>query len=758
MSVSDTSAGRSPSPLREARPLHTSEIGTLKKLPDHGTEWLGSSSGVYFVNTVRRAFNAAFSEPGFVDGQNFPAAEDILAGQDTRAENQQNRDFTTTVSTDQFEGLLYSALGELPERTLGMELCMIFFKAYHPLFPFLHGPTFLQDVETLYSTASGSERMQIGQSGLHKPYDVRKLITFQLVINTAALSVPTLLPPKSRISSTDSVSLVAGILAVRHTIPTIQALLAAELYLVSTLALRAASIVAGMVLRSMFQTGLHRCPLRYASFSPPDCELRKRIFWSAYALDRHLSQSLGDPITLQDSDIDVCLSGRELHSAVPVTSSGPMLNGRVISMHLPEKFASTTAGSNGKGRGNEASSAEEEKRRREAALTAYVQYSRLTGRVIEIFHKSIHARFPKREAIVYLTSDIETWWNELPDFLSGENETITVSSSGAAPTQRSLAPFFSVLYQQLLLLLNRPALSLDPTSAEFAHGLQVCIKASRTTLSSLNAHQNPSRAQSMFLPGLLSATWMAGLIIAFACLLGKYQKARACTDISSALELLQAMENRCNTARQCYLVLSRLLLDIRHRKASSTGCLALYRLERGSPERTIQERGGSEPRAKRLRTSQNANASPVTEENGSERSPPGENSRPNMHGRWSADSNPSPAPQPSSVPQCGSSSVDTGSSSNMAANWNAEHASSAYPGFNPVYTPSGFSGIPDYSFSSMPGMPSAMPSFDSSVDMNLFGGNMADIFESATWENLIGSTTAAMPLPGWDGNASMGTG
>ena len=129
-----------------------------------------------------------------------------------------------------------------------------------------------------------------------------------------------------------------------------------------------------------------------------------------------------------------------------------------------------------------------------------------------------------------------------------------------------------------------------------------------------------------------------------------------------------------------------------------------------------------------------------------------------MRDRWSADSNPSPAPQPPSMPQRGSSSVDTGSSSQMAANWNAEHASSAYPGFNPVYTPSGFSGIPDYSFSSMPGMPDIMPSFDSSVDMSLFGGNMADIFESATWENLIGSTTAAMPLPGWDGNGSMGTG
>lgn len=427
-------------------------------------------------------------------------------------------------------------------------------------------------------------------------------------------------------------------------------------------------------------------------------------------------------------------------------------------MHLPEGFVPPTTGLNGKSRRHEPSGADEEKRRREAALTAYVQYSRLTGRVIEIFHKSIHARFPKREAIVYLTSDIETWWNELPDFLSGENDSTAHSSSGAAPSQRILAPFFSVLYQQLLLLLNRPALSLDPTSAEFAHGLQVCIKASRTTLSSLSAHQNPSRTQSMFLPGLLSATWMAGLIIAFACLLGKYQKTRACADISSALDLLQSMENRCNTARQCYLVLSRLLVDIRHRKASSTGYLALYRLERGSPERTATERADSEPRVKRARTSQNADASPMTDQNNSQRSPPEENVRCIIRNRWGVDSDASPAVSRPNLPQQGSSTIDAKGTKDMAPATYTAETSSAYPGYDPVYTPSGFGGMPDYSFSSMPGMLDTMPSYDSSVDMNMFGGNMADIFESATWENLIGSTLAAMPMPGWDGNGSTGTG
>jgi hypothetical protein len=728
MSISSTSAsGRTPSPLQEARPLHTSEIGSLKKLPDHGTEWLGSSSGVYFVNTVRRAFNAAFSESGAVDDANFPAAEDILAGRDTHAEPQQTKD--TSPITNEFESLLYTAFGELPDRKAGTELVMIFFKAWHPLFPFLHGPTFLQDMEILYSEDETKHR----QNGHNtKPYDVRKLITFQLVINIASLDRPDLLPASARITSTTDVSRVAGILGASHTIPTIQTLLAAELYLAATIALRAASTVGGMVLRSIFQTGLHRCPLRYASLSPWDCELRKRIFWSAYALDRHLSQSLGDPITLQDSDIDVCLSGRELHAAIPVTSSGPMLHGKVIAMHLPMPMSSSSSS-------DAPPPEDDEKRLREAALTAYVQYSRLTGRVIEIFHKSIHARFPKRETIVYLTSDIETWWNDLPDFLSD-------SPSASRP----LVPFFSILYQQLLLLLNRPALSLDPTSAEFAHGLQVCIKASRTTLQSLHSHT--ALGQTPFLPGLLSANWMAGLIIAFACLLGKYQKAHACADITTCLELLQAMKSRHNTAKQCYTVLSSLLVDIKQRKASSTGYLALYRLEKASSESPSHSHG-HEASHKRRRTEPNAN----TDESGT---PPSVDARRSHRKQMSVDSYASPVPlPPSRLEQSSNFSVDTSTNStnnnSMAANWNATQP---YPSFNPTNT------VPEYSFSSMPGMPDTMPTVNDTFDMSFLGGtnfNMADVFESATWENLVGSampTPMPMSMTGWDTSGQMNNG
>ena len=507
----------------EERPTHTSEIGTLKKLPNHGTAWLGSSSGVYFVNTVRRAFSSTFTSSNAV-----PASEDILTGEDAEGRSYNGPTVEGPSSTDAFPSLLATSLGHLPDRSVAMELVMSYFKAWHPIFPMLHGPSFLKDLELLYASNQTTPPDT-------PAVDVRKIVTFQLIINIASLDRSDIqLPTESRIQSTADVTRVAGTLAIDHDIATLQALLAAQMYLVATLAIRPASTVGGIIVKLIYHAGLHRCPLRYAQLSDADCEIRKRIFWTAYALDRHCSLSLGDPNTIQDNDIDVCLSGRELHK--PVASNLLTHPEQERNLHLADP--SQRKGGLGSGPvqddprvGTDADPDAQEKTSREAALISYVRWSKLTGRIIEIFHKSINHRFPKHEQIVYLTSDIETWWNELPSSLAGDDSHShsaddDSTSAGSAPQLSHLSSFFKIAYHRLLLLLSRPRLSLDQSTPEFQYGLQVCIRAARNILAGLKAHK--TAGQSMFLPGLLSAAWMSGLIIAFACQLGKYPKARAC--------------------------------------------------------------------------------------------------------------------------------------------------------------------------------------------------------------------------------------
>lgn len=59
------------------------------------------------------------------------------------------------------------------------------------------------------------------------------------------------------------------------------------------------------------EAGLHRCPGRYEQiFSRPETrELRKRVLYSYYVMDRLLSVEFGLPLALSDTDLDVCLLG-----------------------------------------------------------------------------------------------------------------------------------------------------------------------------------------------------------------------------------------------------------------------------------------------------------------------------------------------------------------------------------------------------------------------------------------------------------------
>ena len=133
----------------EERPTHTSEIGTLKKLPNHQTAWLGSSSGVYFVNTVRRAFSAAFGSSNLAGPNAVPASEDILTGEDAEGRSYNGPLHDGPSTTDPFPQLLAAGLGKPPEQRVAIELVTSFFTTWHPLFPFLHGPSFLKDMESI---------------------------------------------------------------------------------------------------------------------------------------------------------------------------------------------------------------------------------------------------------------------------------------------------------------------------------------------------------------------------------------------------------------------------------------------------------------------------------------------------------------------------------------------------------------------------------------------------------------------------------
>ncbi|KAE8147854.1 fungal-specific transcription factor [Aspergillus avenaceus] len=553
-----------------------SEIGSLTAQSNEESHFVGSSSGVYFIKTVQQAFKKTLDPLAASSGeelQEFPQPEDTLIGNDGshRASSTQPSPAPGNVLPAcqwEYDAEVAAVLGQAPPLDTARELMMTYFKVWHPLFPFLHGPTFLQAMEQLYSARRKSQPTV--SSADHRSTCLT--VIFQCVFNLASHLRPDLhLPSDSQIESPNSMHLLLSTLAYRNDLPSLQALLASQLYLVAKMSLRTASTVGGCMLRSMLHAGLHRCPFRYKELSSHDRQLRKRVFWCAYAIDRYLSQALGLPLGIQDSDIDVCPpGGEEIHYPGMYRNQQPRIAGHPLNLSN-QRTPSTLDIRNTTIRLNSEHQASQERpahdtptgseplqHRREIAFASYVESGKLTGRALELFHKSILVRSISRSSILFLITDVHKWWNSL----SADLQSLTSLPTITTNEPFNFGPFFTVLYQHLILLINRPSLSLNPSTPEFCSGLQTCIGAAREILAALKAQVDSD--QALFWPGFLSAAWMSGLVLAFACQLRHYVLSKGLLEISKCLDFLGIMFTQWETAKHCHRALVLLSQNIQH--------------------------------------------------------------------------------------------------------------------------------------------------------------------------------------------------
>lgn len=97
-----------------------------------------------------------------------------------------------------------------------------------------------------------------------------------------------------------------------------------------------------LTLELVHAAGLHRCPNRYPTTfgSDEDCEIRKRLFYAVYVLDRLVAKQLGHPLLFRDIDIDVCLPGADEIHGRPVAHE--VSEGRKTKRRRLESVPATT--------------------------------------------------------------------------------------------------------------------------------------------------------------------------------------------------------------------------------------------------------------------------------------------------------------------------------------------------------------------------------------------------------------------------------
>ena len=481
----DSNGERPAKRLRITSPLQTDfgEVGLMRSGSSQvPASFVGSASGIHFVqsvySTVSRNDATATQKTTDTPGSDLvPGEEDRLA---SISGNNPSKYLwhANEVESELNPGSSFT-FDELVEWTSS------YFDVWHPAFPFLHAPSVLESFEKL-------SRDGIIDGNLAELPIIKTLICMSIADRRQISSRMTRAVPRSLVfSSFDEIlDSVQPAITKPATIEALQSVVCAQLFLISMLGLNAASRLGGLIIRMAFQLGLHRCPARFQSFSIHEQELRRRLFWSIYCIDRHVCHALGLPLTIRDDDVDVCYPGKEAHGANSLKGSPHSL------------------------------SVESDNRLR--LLTLLAQHAEIKGLIMELRNKRVAQREESLDRAIHINTRITQWWNKVED-------SIEQAEIQKQPLQNVHIIILKILKHESRIALNRPLLALPKQTTSYTAALHTCVAAAKSVISLLHTslatespqtmrvkHGHPLQVSPMFWPSLTWSVWMSAFIIVYA--------------------------------------------------------------------------------------------------------------------------------------------------------------------------------------------------------------------------------------------------
>jgi len=194
-----------------------------------------------------------------------------------------------------------------------------YFDNWHSSYPMLHAPTVIERFQQL----TGDVPCDFAKLNPYQRSTVRSVLSISLVDRRQTQQQMAPVPSYLVFDSfNDAITSLQQALTDEASLEALQAITTAQLFLLSMLRYNAASRLQGLAIRMALRLGLHRCPGRYSRLSEQEAELRKRVFWSMYCIDRSICSRLGLPSSIYDCDIDTCYVGEEKHGHTSHITSG----------------------------------------------------------------------------------------------------------------------------------------------------------------------------------------------------------------------------------------------------------------------------------------------------------------------------------------------------------------------------------------------------------------------------------------------------
>lgn len=173
-----------------------------------------------------------------------------------------------------------------------------YFERVHVLYPFIHEGSFRVEYEQMWaadiSVASKSETLPLAILHLVFAYGCEFVGTAQdqdIFDKAAPFVTHARKIIFSHIFKTNDLALVQALLLLCH-------------YLQGTLDLNECWNLVGLMMRSAISIGLHLNPNEDESFTAVEREMRKRLWWGCFILDRTLSMKFGRPPSIAVRDAD----------------------------------------------------------------------------------------------------------------------------------------------------------------------------------------------------------------------------------------------------------------------------------------------------------------------------------------------------------------------------------------------------------------------------------------------------------------------
>ncbi|KAH8728072.1 fungal-specific transcription factor domain-containing protein [Phaeosphaeriaceae sp. PMI808] len=410
-----------------------------------------------------------------------------------------------------------------------------YFDHWHPAFPYLHAPSIINYLQRLSEV--GLELPTSSPSSSLHHIILRSIMSISIADRRQMVSSSKSIPSTLVFHSfNDAINSVHTVLTEESSILSLQALVSVQLFLITMHRYNAASRLEGLATRMVFQLALNRCPHKATSTPEKEPELRKRLFWSIYCIDRYICIRLGTPLGIRSDETNVCFPHDERH-------------------HIQENDS------------------------RLSLLEFLARHASIRGAIMENRIKSaMRDDHNSANEIMEVEADHTRWWNTVDEYLSVDEGTTSIIKAH----QIALI----VLRFESVLALHRSVLATSTKDAAYNAALQRCISASRSIINTLHKAlkgfgafdgspgQRGYESTPLVWPSFTWAVWMSTFIVIFAATEGQVARDTALRLAERSIQILQHLALRgTNWPEACIVAAQNLVVRLREgsTRSSSSG-------------------------------------------------------------------------------------------------------------------------------------------------------------------------------------------